>query len=207
MKQWIYILSIVFFVACNKVVEKPPVVIQAQSLKPAVTIDPLILQENKSHIDSLFKYAKENEITIFVKQKGKDSLIEVAAKHLPADIEVSYNIFRDNMGHIIRISESPTSESGDWFVSCNHYFDEKGKTFAFEKKTNSFDSGCTEGVLYETKAEYFDEKFAKLDHTYKLVDEDERHIAKDSCNIFEYTYKVQPDVLTYINNKAIPIKY
>lgn len=207
MKQWIYILSVILFVACNKVAEKPPVVIQAQPLKPEIVFDPMVLQENKSHIDSLFKYAKEEEITIYVKQKGIDTLIEAAAKHLPQNIEVTYNIFRDNMGHIIRISESPASDSGNWFISCNHYFDEKGKTFAFEKKTNSFNSGCTTGVLYETKTEYYDEKFSPVDYTYKLVDEDDRHMAKDSCNIFDYHYKAQPDVLTYLSTKAIPQRY
>jgi hypothetical protein len=203
MKQLLYILSIVLFVACSKVSERQPVVIQAQALKP-VKADPMVLQGQKSHIDSLFKYATEKEITIYAKLLGQDRLMEIAAKKFPENIENTITIFRDNLGHIIRISESPSSETGDWFISCNHYFDEKGITFAFEKTTNSFNSHCTEGVLYETKTEYYDDKFTRVDYTYKLVDESDRPIVSDSCDIFNYEYKASPNLSTYLAAKAIP---
>jgi hypothetical protein len=203
MKQWLYILSVVLFVACNKVVEKPPVVIRTQPIKQN-QVDPAVLQGNKSHIDSLFKYAVEKEITIYVKQKGIDSLIKVEAKHLPQDIENTINIFRDNMGHIIRISESPSSESGDLFICFNHYFDDRGKTFAFEKKTNSFNNHCTDGVAYETQTFYYDENFKQVSHTYKLVDENDMPLAKDSCDIIEFEYTTQPDVINYLKLQGLP---
>jgi hypothetical protein len=204
MKKLLYVMGVVLVIACNNKPAEEAVAAPQQPVK-VEKFDPLELHVNKSHIDSLFKYATKDEITIFVKQSGKEELIKVEAKHLPGDIEISYNIFRDNMGHIIRISESPASESGDWFISCNHYFDDKGKTFAFEKKTNSFNSRCTEGVLYETKTEYFDGKFTKLDFTYKLVDDSDRHMMKDSCDIFEYEYQPQRDLVTYLLNKSIPL--
>lgn len=203
MKKWLYILSVIVFVSCNKVVEKPPVVIQAQPVKPN-QIDPAVLHGNKSHTDSLFKYAVEEEITIYVKQIGIDSLIKAEAKRLPEDIESTINIFRDNMGHIIRISESASIENGDLFVSCNHYFDDRGKTFAFEKKTNSFNNHCTDGVAYETQTFYYDENFKQVSYTYKLVDEDEMPLVKDSCNIFNYEYTPQPDVINYLKLQGLP---
>lgn len=202
MKQLLYILPVILFIACNTSVEKP----ETEPQKPVeiVKVDSGVLKQNKAHIDSLFKYALEKEITIYVKLKGSDSLIRVAAKDLPEDIETSINIFRDNLGHVIRIAENPYNDNDDVFISCTHYFDESGKTFAFEKHTNSFNCNCTEGVLFETKTEYFDQKFAPVDFTYKLVDERDKPMIKDSCRIVDYKYTVQSDVNAYNKNKAIP---
>jgi len=201
MKQLLYIL-LLLCIACTDSTKKPAT-ITTKKLKPLVDVG--VLQENKSHTDSLFKYAGGEEITIYVKEAGKDNLLKVVAKDLPEDIETTFNIFRDNMGHVIRIAESPNVETDDEFISCTHYFDEAGRTFAFERKINSFNCHCTNGVLFETKTEYYDEKFKPLDFTYKLLDENDRHMMKDSCRIVEYQYKVYPNVTTFLKNKSIPL--
>lgn len=207
MKQLLYILSMLLLIACNKT-DKTEVAESTTPIKPSkpAIIDYVPLEGNKSHIDSLFKYANEEEISIFVRQKGEEHLQQVVAKHIPGNVEAGYNVFRDNMGNVIRIAENPDSGDDGLFISCTHYFDENGKTFAFERKINSFNCYCTDGVLFETKITYYDPAFKVIGKTYKLIDENEIEMVKDSCRLVEYNYTVQPDVATYISNKSIPAK-
>ena len=107
------------------------------------------LKLKKVRTDSLFNSSKARLSVVF-KLTNQDGLEQLKDSVLPDDTDVSYSILKDSTGRIRAILESPYSESGDWYIAYVHYFDEEGKTFAFVKQVNSFNSICTEGVSYET---------------------------------------------------------
>jgi hypothetical protein len=161
------------------------------------------LQYQKAIVDTLFIHNRDN-IEVLVKYTNKTNLIPFQDSILPDDTETSFNILRNNSKHIIAITESPYSQSGDWFLTLTHYFDDNGQTFAFERQTNFFNSGCTDGVAYETKTEYYDNEFKLVGRNYKLVDENGKDLAKDSCEfMYEYDYKVLQNVKEYLQVNKI----
>lgn len=161
------------------------------------------LKYQKASVDTLFSHDRSS-IEVLVKLAGKTNLMPFKDTILPDETEVSFNIFRDSSKHIVAIIESPYSQSGDWFLTLTHYFDKSGQTFAFERQTNFFNSGCTEGVAYETKTEFFNSDFRLIRNEYKLVDEKERNLNKVSCSfMYDYDYKILPSVAKYLQAKRI----
>ena len=160
------------------------------------------LQYQKASIDTSFIRNRAN-IEVLVKLVGKTDLMPFKDTILPEETEISFNILRDSIRHIIAIMESPYSQSGDWFLTLTHYFDNNGQTFAFERQTNFFNSGCTEGVAYETKTEYYNSDFKLIRKDYKLVDEKGKNLNRDSCNMYDYDYKVLPSIDKYLQTNRI----
>jgi hypothetical protein len=161
------------------------------------------LQYQKASIDTSFSHNRDN-IEVLIKLPDKTDLMSFKDTILPDETERSFNILRDSLRHIVAITESPYSQSGDWFLTLTHYFDNNGQTFAFERQTNFFNSGCTEGVAYETKTEYYNSDFKLIRKEYKLVDEKGRNLNKDSCAfMYSYGYKVLPSVDKYLQTNRI----
>lgn len=170
--------------------------------------DPYIIERmkyEKTKIDSLFKKGK-GECLSFIKltETGQSFLLETDT--IPEEAITTYYILKDNLGKVITISELPTSESGDWFIVYTHYFDKTGKTFAFERQTNFFNSNCTDGIAYETKTELYNSDFKIINKTYKLVDEKNKALNKDSCSLFyDYKYNVSPNIDNYLKTNKIKL--
>ena len=161
------------------------------------------LKYQKATIDTLFNRRKE-KIEVLVKLVDNDELVKVSNGNFPKNVETTFNIIKDNLGQVITISEFPFSESGDWNIILTHYFDKDGKTFAFERQTNFFNSICTDGVAYETKTEFYNSAFQLIDKDYRLVDEKNNNLQKDSCQFpYDYDYKVLADIDNYIRTKKI----
>ena len=161
------------------------------------------LQYQKASIDSSFSHNTDN-IEVLIKLTDKTDLVPFEDTVLPGETERSFNILRDSLKDIIAITESPYSQSGDWFLTLTHYFDNNGQTFAFERQTNFFNSGCTEGVAYETKTEFYDADFRLIGKEYKLVDEKGRNLNKDSCSfMYDNDYKVLSSVDKYLQTNRI----
>jgi hypothetical protein len=161
------------------------------------------LQYQKATIDTLF-YHKKEKIEVLVKLVDNDELVKISNGNFPENIETTFNILRDSLGKIITISEFPFSESGDWNIILTHYFDKDGKTFAFERQTNFFNSICTDGVAYETLTEFYNNNFQLIDKDYQLVDEKDNNLQKDSCQFpYDFDYKVLADIDNYTQTKKI----
>jgi len=161
------------------------------------------LRYEKSEIDTLIKNSK-GECLTFIKltETGTASLIETDS--VPEEAITTYYIFKDSLGKAITISELPTSKSGDWFIVYTHYFDKTGKTFAFERQTNFFNSNCTDGVAYETKTVFYNSDFKIINKFYKLVDEKNKPLNKDSCSHFyDYKYNVSANIDNYLKTNKI----
>lgn len=86
------------------------------------------------------------------------------------------------------VEESPFTESGDWEIFYQHYFDKHGKTFAFKRQTNFFNSICNDEDTHETIVEYFDSDFVKVGRSYHLVDELGKELKKEDC-VLNYDFE------------------
>jgi len=164
------------------------------------------LTKLKSKKAATDKYLKGHgkALIILVKLTGKKTLVPVKNEEWPDDIEYTYNILNDGSGRVILISQIPFSESGDWFITYTHYFDENGKTYAFEKRTNVFDSDVKGGVLYETLTKYYQADFREIGRLYTLKDKAGRSIKNTGhVNMYYYKYDVFKNVEDCLKNYHI----
>lgn len=201
MRQLTYILTILIglFAACNSNDSKT-------SSTSRLVPEPDILERlkyQKTNIDTLFNQSKD-KLIVLAKLADKGETIQIKNGNFPDNVETTFNILKDSLGRVITSSEFPFSESGDWNIILTHYFDKDGKTFAFERQTNFFNSICTDGVAYETQTEFYDSDFQLIDKMYKLVDEKNKTLQKDSCQFpYDYEYKVSADIDKYLKTNRI----
>lgn len=138
-------------------------------------------------------------VEILVKEPGNKKLVVVVNENFPEEVEVTYNILRNADGKILLVGEYPYSESGDWDIGYEHYFDESGLTFSFQKRTNFFNSFCTDGVAYENVVEYYDSSFNRLHQAYSLIDENKQTLKKEECEFpYDYPYEVSNSLKEYL---------
>lgn len=146
------------------------------------------LKNKRAAVDQ-FIIKHDKALIILVKVPGKTKLIKVINENWPDEIEYTYNILKDTTGRIILVSQIPFSQSGDWFITYTHYFDEKGNTYAFRKQTNIFDSDVKGGVIYETLLKYYDVNFSILKKNYTLQDKSGKTIKNNGhVDIYQYKY-------------------
>lgn len=160
-----------------------------------------ILKQQKIEIDSFVSQNPKN-LNVLVKRINRSDLFQIVNGNFPEDVETTFNIVKDKTGNIIYVCEIPHSESGDWFITLNHYFDKNGKTFAFQKQTNEFNSGCAE-ITYETKTEYYNNDFKSIGSDYKLVDDKKQELHKKDCDLMDYKYKVASNNDNFLKTNSI----
>lgn len=156
------------------------------------------LKIKKAQTDTL---VSKNSLTleILVKEPESDKLVVVVNENYPDEVEVTYNIWRNADGKILLVGEYPYSQSGDWDIGYEHYFDESGLTFSFQKRTNFFNSFCADGVAYENVVEYYDSSFNRLHQTYSLIDENKQNLKKEDCEFpYDYPYEVSNSLKDYL---------
>ncbi len=113
-------------------------------------------------------------------------------------LELTFNIFKNQNNKIVAVAEYPFSQSGDGFIAKTHYFTEEGKTFAYERHTSFFNSGCAD-VAYETISYFYKPDFSLADSTYSLTDQDNNKLKKQDCQmLYDEPIKVNPDLKTYL---------
>jgi len=189
------ITAIIYFglilTACNSNGQVVPKHSSTQRVEQTTTNIEL-LKAQKALIDSFLDQHRDSVI-VLVKTPNNSRLLEVKNEQWPEEIEVTYNLVKDATGRLLALLESPYSESGDWNIVLTHYFDKDGKTFAFSRQTNFFNSGCTEGVAYEVINEYYNPFFKQITKEYQLVDEKGKPLNKKGCEFpYDEPYKVEP---------------
>ncbi len=144
----------------------------------------LKLKQRKKAIDT---YLNKNSksLTVLVKVPGKTELVVVKDEQWPDSIQYTYNILRNAKGNIILVAQIPNDEAGDWFITYRHYFNEKGKTFAFSCDQSIFTDQIKGGVLNETTTTFYDENFVTLKTTDAFDNKDARPLKIDK-NKFEF---------------------
>ena len=161
------------------------------------------LDYQRMMIDTFFNQNKD-KLLVYAKPVGEEESKQITDGRIPKNVEVAFNVLKNDSGKIVTASEFPFSKSGDWKVILTHYFDKDGKTFIFERQTNFFNSTCTDGVAYETRTEFYDGEFQLIDKKYKLVDEKNKALHKDSCQFpYNKNYKVSADIDKYLLTNGI----
>jgi len=169
-----------------------------------------ILKEEIKAKRSIDKLANDSNVVItLVKKPDSYNLVLVKDGKFPDDVEVTYNLIKDKNGNIVLISESPTSESGDWDIEYLNYFDKSGKLFAFERIAGFFNSECTidaDDAAHEDLIKYYDKDFNVISSKYTLTDSKHRKLKKSKCQFnYDYHYTITKDLTTYLKTNHINI--
>jgi hypothetical protein len=153
------------------------------------------LIREKANTDKLLS-DQNNKLIVLVKVPGSNDLVLVKNDKWPETVEYTYNVLKNAAGKIILVAQIPYSESGDWNIQYKYYFDTEGKTFAFERNANFFNSECTDGAAHEVIDKYYDRDFKTLNETYKLTNEKHKALIKAKCTSpYDFTdYKIYKNV-------------
>jgi hypothetical protein len=133
--------------------------------------------------DSIDRYvaAHPERVAMFAKVTDKPALMAVKdTASWPEETEISYNIVADTAGRPLMHTQSPTSESGDWFAIESHYFAPDGRTMLHQYRISGFSSECT-SILRETKRVFLGPTGAALAETRSFTDADGKPVVADSC--------------------------
>nr|WP_294795113.1 hypothetical protein [uncultured Mucilaginibacter sp.] len=160
------------------------------------------LKSTKTNSDRLLNAdIKMQKLAVFVKMIGSDKLLEIKNEHWPENtdsIEYTYNILYNAHGKIVMILQGPTSQSGDWDITYKHYFDDNGKTFAFERVAGFFNSECTpedDDAAHETITKYYNADLKLLKEYYILTDSKKHPLVKSKCTFnYNYPYEIHADL-------------
>lgn len=152
-------------------------------------------KKQKYTIDSLIN--KERKLIAMAKLKGQEAIVSMS-KAQTADVEIVYNVFKNQEGKIVYISEMPKSTNDDWFIAYKSYFDENGKLFAFQRQNNFFHSECTTTAALENLVKYYNDTFEVIDSTYTLTDSYKKDLQKADCKFpYNFQYKIYSSVDEY----------
>ncbi|WP_192822561.1 hypothetical protein [Rufibacter sp. LB8] len=173
------------------------------------------LVQKKATIDSIFQLELQDTI-LTLSRKQFQVWVKLPSRgfvqvfnNWPEEIESTFNLLFDNQGRLVRVSEMPFSESGDWDMMFSHYFTAEGKTFAFEKEVSAFNTSCPndeylEGVTREKIIQIYSPSFTMIDSTYKMTDEAGKDITKRKCQLeVESDVKVFKDLPTYLTGNKL----
>ncbi|GAB3937276.1 hypothetical protein [Mucilaginibacter myungsuensis] len=155
-----------------------------------------------------YKKKYERKIILLAKVPGKKSLVKVVNQKWPDETEVSYNILKDTAGRIRYITQSPVSESGDWDIAYDHYFDENGNTIAFYAIESIFDDNVKGGIVRKSLLKYYDADFKPLKQINSLSDVKFRPIkkSKQEFNFKDDKYVIYKDVTACLKGYNVILK-
>jgi hypothetical protein len=181
---------------------------KAQTLAPKSKADsPLNNLKVKRAVTDSYLKAHPKQVIVLVKVPGKKNLVRVYNKKWPDEVEYTLNILKDKNGKIIYIIQTPFSESGDWEISYEHYFDNEGNVFAFYKDESIFNDNVKGGVVRSKLLNYYDKDFKIVKQNNWLEDTKGRVVKANKSNFdfrdYNYTvYKNLADCLKGYNVKA-----
>jgi tetratricopeptide (TPR) repeat protein len=145
-----------------------------------------VFKKMKQTIDSQLKsFVSET----FAKCYNSVGLTPVFDGNFPQNTEKSYSIFRDKQGIVRYITESPVSESGDWFVSFDYYYDSEGNLFAFSLDKSMFSACSDVNIVYEKKITYYDKVFNIIGKSISVEDDKKNKLNSKYCNLDQLNFK------------------
>jgi len=160
------------------------------------------LNEQKAQIDSLFRNNSKN-IEVYAAVLGEQIPRKILKQDFPENVTKTYNLLRDSTSRLITVSEFPFSQSGDWNIILTHYFDKQGKTFAFERQTNFFNSMCAE-IAFENITEFYSSDFNRIDSIYNLYDQENNELERENCQFpYDFQYNIVKDSDSFLKREKI----
>ncbi len=139
---------------------------------------------------------------LYASTTSSSELVKVIDDNWPGDTKESYNIIKDSTGQITYVAIYPISESGDWMIGYQYFFDKDGNCSIFNRVSNFFNSECVSGIVYEKSTYYFNNQFELICKTYSLLDSKDIDITNELC-FFPYRY----EYMIFENVDAIGLKF
>jgi hypothetical protein len=125
----------------------------------------------------------------------------------PVSVTTSFIVIKLRKNkQIIQIAEYPHSESGDWDLCYQNYFDNKGNLIGFFRICSFFNGVCAE--LVKEKSEYFyDSKHRLIKKTYQIKDGNDNALDYKNCILnYRFDYEKYMTLNSYLRNKKLKIQ-
>jgi hypothetical protein len=114
-----------------------------------------------------------------------------------------YNLIKNKSGQIIYVLEAPASESGDWELYYESYFDKDGNLVAFIRKCRFFNAECADPAIEESVYNY-NLKHELIKKTYKIADDKGKSLDYTKCAIdYRLDYKRYTTVTEYLRGHKL----
>lgn len=148
---------------------------------PAFGQDLLTSQQQSKQAIEYRLTTERNKIIFLAKIQGDSVLRRINDNKWPDNIETIYNILKNPEGQVVYIGEFPTSQSGDWNLQLEHFFDDNGTLIAFQKYLSYFNESCTTGIIIETILELYDSNFTIINTFKTLTDKKGKDLTSAEC--------------------------
>lgn len=112
----------------------------------------------------------------------------------------SFNIIRNKEDQVIYIIEFPFSESGDWNIAYESYFDEKGNLVAFIRNCSFFNSKCAD-IVHEKSEFFYTADHNLVMKTYEIKDGKNKILDYNKCDFrYRFPYTKFTTLTDYLAN-------
>jgi hypothetical protein len=165
---------------------------KAEAPAPQAPVDPLEAARRRvAEVDTMRVKRPDRERLWAMLPEQAEIVVVKDTASWPDEVESSMSTFTDLHGRPIAFTESPFSISGDWFAVGTHWFDEQGRTVAFELHVSAFSSGCTE-IVRDTWRTLYDASFRALRTDTTHTDGDGKLLAADCQPPGDFSDMVAP---------------
>lgn len=166
---------------------------KTEARQEAPPVDPLEAARRRvAEVDTM-REKSPDRLKMWAKVPGDSALVFVKdTASWPDEMEWGMNSWTDPQGRPIAFAEWPFSETGDEFGEGTHWFDEQGRTVAFEMHVSSFTSGCTEIVRDTRRTLYDPSSFRALSTDTVHTDADGKPIPADCQGQGDWTDVIRP---------------
>ena len=140
-----------------------------------------------------------SKIELYLQLDKTDATTRVASFDSVMQPEYNgYNLIRNKQGKIIFISEYPVTDSDEYDMIYESYFDPNGNLLAFIRKCIFNNGGCAK-IVNEKSDYYYDEKHKLVLKTYELTDENKKPLKYINCIFnFRFEYKIYKTTKEYL---------
>jgi len=181
-------LVILFIVSC-----KHPVKISEETNYKSKSPDIFNIVSNYKKIAkqvSIYFTKDTSKIELYLQLDKNDVTKRVANfDSVPQTDYFAFNLIRNKQGKIIFISEYPVTDSDEYDMIYESYFDQNGNLLTFIRKC-VFSNGVCAKIVNEKSDYYYDSKHKLVLKTYEITDQDKKPLNAATC-IFNYRYEYQ----------------
>ena len=111
----------------------------------------------RQRVDSVIAIgnARPDRVLLFARISEGDTLVAVKdSLSWPEEVETRFTLLFDDNGKLMLHTEVPTSESGDWYMVSEHFFNSQGHTVFYRAHVSGFGSECA-SIVRETVETFF----------------------------------------------------
>lgn len=152
----------------------------------------LFVRNLTDHLEAVDIYLKDNldSLKLMAITSLAKKPVEVLNREWPEEMITSINFLENEDGKIYYYAEYPFSESGDWSIGYQHYFDDQGRLFAFKRTASFFNSECSGGAVFEESVYIFNQSSELISKSYRLENNKGEDLSRSNC-YFPYDYPFQ----------------